>query len=171
MGTFDKDQFTDRMGSASSLTLEEYCIDAEASSVRDFYYTLTAYFNGSDAFVPVSTESEGGNDADTEGALDGSLEDDSASEGFPGGMIGGMRTGDFTFIGYSSDSAMTDFASGITSITSGAVFDEGTEDCSCIISEELATYNSLAVGDVITISSANKCYELIKLSKKAGKNG
>ena len=30
----------------------------QAQSVQDFYYTLTAYFNGSDDFSPVSDEAE-----------------------------------------------------------------------------------------------------------------
>ena len=43
---FDRDKFKDMMGSASELTLEEYQKYADAESVQDFYYTLTAAFNG-----------------------------------------------------------------------------------------------------------------------------
>ena len=56
-GGFDPEDFADLMGSASSLTLEEYLYYAKAESVQDFYYTLTAYFNGNDDLSPVSNES------------------------------------------------------------------------------------------------------------------
>ena len=56
--SFDKNQFANMMGSASSLTLDEYKKYAEAKSVDDFYYTLTAYFNGSESFSAVTDEVE-----------------------------------------------------------------------------------------------------------------
>ena len=55
---FDKGQFADMMGGASSLTLDAYEKYAEAESVQDFYYTLTAYVNGSENFSPVTDEAE-----------------------------------------------------------------------------------------------------------------
>ena len=147
-GGFDKDQFADMMGSASSLTLEEYQKYAGAASVQDFYYTLTAYFNGSENFSPVSDETDS---------------DDSASSDFPsgfpgmGGGMGGMgnmfSSGDFTVVGFSSDSAMTAFVSGNASIVEGVMFEEKTEELLCVISEELAMYNSLAVGDTIVFTN------------------
>ena len=57
-GGFDRDQFKDMMGSASALTLEQYQTYASAESVEDFYYTLTASFNGSDELLPVTDETE-----------------------------------------------------------------------------------------------------------------
>ena len=155
-GGFDKDQFADLMGGSSSLTLEEYLKYAEASSVQDFYYTLTAYFNGSENFSPVSDEM----DDDSDGELNGDLGNlggmMGGMGGFPGGM-GGMSSmfssGDFTIVGYSSDSAMTSFVSGTASIVDGSMFDEGTEAFVCVISEELAMYNSLAVGDTIIVTN------------------
>ena len=57
-GGFDRDQFKDMMGNASELTLEEYQKYAEAESVQDFYYTLTAAFNGNDDLEPVTDETE-----------------------------------------------------------------------------------------------------------------
>lgn len=152
-GGFDRDLFADMMSGASALTLEEYRRYASAESVQDFYYTLTAYFNGSDSFFPVSDET-----ADDE-EEDGSLEGGNGSvPGMPGGMNtampGAMATvGDFTIIGYSSDSAMTSFISGGASVTDGAMFDEGTDDYTCVISEELAVYNDLAVGDTVIITN------------------
>lgn len=155
-GGFDKNQFADMMGSASSLTLEDYEKYAAAESVQDFYYTLTAYFNGSDTFAPVSDETEDETDEETE--------DDTADTfpGFPGnmgGMMGGgqFNSGDFSLIGYSSDSAMTAFLDGTASILDGGtMFEEGTTEYICVISEELAMYNSLSVGDSIVITNPSQ---------------
>ena len=155
-GGFDKDQFANLMGGSSSLTLDEYLKYAEAESVDDFYYTLTAYFNGSENFSPVSDET----DNDSDGGLDGELESETSS-GFPGGMggmFGGMMgnmfsSGDFSIIGYSSDSSMTSFVNGNSSIVDGEIFAEGTSELLCVISEELAIYNGLAVGDTIIITN------------------
>ena len=158
-GGFDRDQFASMMGGASSLTLEEYEKYAEASSVQDFYYTLTAYFNGTDTFLPVSDETSSDSDSaddDAEESDDESEDSDFPSD-FPGGMMGGMMggifsSGDFTIVGYSSDSAMTAFVSGNASILEGgSMFEEGTNEYVCVISEELAIYNSLSVGDTITL--------------------
>ena len=155
-GGFDRDQFADLMGSASSLTLEEYQKYAEASTVQDFYYTLTAYFNGSENFSPVSDETE---DSESDGELNGSLEEENSGRpsGFPGSMgrmMGGMfSSGDFSIIGYSSDSAMTAFINGNASIVDGSMFEQGTSELICVISEELAMYNELSVGDTIIITN------------------
>lgn len=157
-GGFDRNQFADMMSGASSLTLEEYQKYATAESVQDFYYTLTAYFNGSDSFLPVSDEAT--EDEESDGTLDGSLDggDSSIPEipgGMGGGMMGGMMTmGDFTVIGYSSDNSMTAFMNGNASILEGGtMFEEGTSDYVCVISEELAIYNDLAVGDTVIITN------------------
>ena len=153
-GSFDPSQFGDIMGKSSSLTLEEYMKYAEAASVQDFYYTLTAYFNGSENFSPVSDET----DDDSDGELSGDLDSgNSGMPGFPGGM-GGMNfgaSGDFSIIGYSSDSSMTAFINGNASIVDGSMFEEGTSGLVCVISEELAMYNSLSVGDTIIITNPN----------------
>ena len=153
-GGFDRDQFADLMGSASSLTLEEYQKYAGAESVQDFYYTLTAYFNGSENFSPVSDET----DDDSDGELSGDLDSgNSGMPGFPGGM-GGMNfgaSGDFSIIGYSSDSSMTAFINGNASIVDGSMFEEGTSELVCVISEELAMYNGLSVGDTVIITNPN----------------
>ena len=73
-----------------------------------------------------------------------------------GGMMGRFgNSGDFKVTGYSDETAMTDFVNCVASITDGVVFDEGTSELNCIISEELATYNSLSVGDTVSISNIN----------------
>jgi putative ABC transport system permease protein len=157
-GGFDKNSFADKMGGSSSLTLEEYQKYAAAESVQNFYYTLTAYWNGSESFSPVSDEAEDSeSQSESDGKLNGTLDGgDSGMSGFPGGMggmMGGFSSGNFTVIGYSSDGAMTAFVSGSASVVEGVMFDEGTSDLVCVISEELAMYNSLSVGDSITITN------------------
>ena len=163
-GGFDRDQFTEKMGSVSSLSLEEYQAYAEAESVQDFYYTVTASFNGSDELEAVTTDTDEDSSDDESGTLQGSMQ-----ESRPGGMQGGkmnsrMNSGDFTVIGYSGDNAMTDFQNGISSISDGAVFEEGTTDYSCIISEELATFNDISVDDTIILTNVNSETETYELT-------
>lgn len=159
-GEFDRSQFTEMMGNASSLTLDEYKEYATAESVEDFYYTLTASFNGSENLSPVTDETE-------------DEESDSSSSGFGGGMgfPGGsfnieemFTSADFSVIGYSSDNSMTAFIDGTASILEGGtMFDEGTEELVCVISQELALYNDLSVGDKIVVTNPtaeSETYEL-----------
>ena len=158
-GSFDPSQFGDIMGKGSSLTLEEYQKYAQAESVQDFYYTLTAYFNGSDSFLPVSDETTDDSE-DSDGTLDGSLDGEESNRpsrpNGMGGMMGGaFSSGDFSVIGYSSDSSMTAFINGNASIVDGSMFEEGTSELVCVISEELAMYNGLSVGDTVIITNPN----------------
>ena len=165
-GQFDREQFRDLMGGASSLSLDEYEKYASAESVQDFYYTLTASFNGDGALQPVSDEDGEATETDAEesgmpgfGGFGGM--------NFPGGGGGGsslFSSSDFSVIGYSSDASMSAFKNGTASILEGgAMFDEGTEEAVCVISEELALYNDLSVGDTITLvnpSQESETYEL-----------
>lgn len=162
-GGFDKSQFATAMQNISDLTIDEMVTYADADTVSDFYYTLTVSLNGTDGFEALSTST----------STDSSEDEAATSEysNFPGNMGGGMTDesgggkgfekgsmgtqGDFTAIGYSSDSAMTDFISGVCTITDGAMFEEGTSDLNCVISDELASFNDIAVGDTITIANPN----------------
>ncbi|MBR5295746.1 MAG: ABC transporter permease [Clostridia bacterium] len=150
------------MGSASELTLEEYKKYAEAESVEDFYYTLTAAFNGNDEFLPVTDEEEE-EESDTSDSIQGGF---GGMMGFPGGRgdKGMFSSSDFSIIGYSSDRAMTSFVDGTASVLEGGeMFAEGSEEKECVISEELAIFNDLLVGDTIVItnpSAESETYEL-----------
>ena len=89
-GGFDRKQFADIMENASSLSLDEYLNYSTAPSVQDFYYTLTAYFNGSDSFEPVSTDS-GEADYSADENAGGTDASPGAMSGWgKGGMNGGM---------------------------------------------------------------------------------
>ena len=162
-GEFDRDQFADMMGSASSLTLEQYETYATAQSVQDFYYTLTASFNGTDTFLPVSDETEEEEDTDSESTS--GFKNMGGGMGIPGGFGGSMfSSSDFSVVGYSSDNAMTAFIDGTAAILDGGtMFEEGTTEMVCVISEELAIFNDLSVGDTITLvnpSVETETYEL-----------
>ena len=153
--SFDRDKFSDFMGESSSLTLDEYKKYAEAKSVKDFYYSISTSFNGNDDFLPVSNDSSS-DDEDTSSETE--------SNRGPGGffqppedmrnqMMGAQS--DFTVVGYSSEEAMTSFIDGTATIVDGSVFTEGTSAAECIISQELANYNSIAVDDTITLENPN----------------
>ena len=70
--------------------------------------------------------------------------------------------GAFNLIGYNSYDDMKDFVNGNYTITSGEVSNDFSSN-TCVISEELATLNSLEVGSKITIvdpKDSSKTYEL-----------
>lgn len=138
---FDKSKLKEVMN--AGLTLDEMQTYAKADSVQSFYYTLSLSADASGKLEAYNaTEDE-----------DASSEIPEGSEMMGKGGMSGMNTGDFTLIGYSSDEAMTDFVSGNCTITEGEMFAENTADKECIISDELATYNSLKVGDKIKLAS------------------
>lgn len=141
---------------AQDMTLEELEAYAKAKSVSDFYYTASASFNGSSLEAIDLTGS-----SQEEGIPNG-------DQGFPqerGPQKGNMGTqGDFTVTGYSSDSAMTDFVSGISSITEGKMFEAGSDDNTCVINAELASYNDLSVGDTVILTNPNNEEETYTLT-------
>ncbi|MBQ8210408.1 MAG: ABC transporter permease [Clostridia bacterium] len=168
-GGFDRTEFADMMTSGSTLSLEEYKTYATAESVKDFYYTVSTSFNGTDDFEAVTTETseeESGEDLQNNGEFPDF--DADGDKMFGGGKMNNMMgmqfsSGDFTVIGYSSEVAMTEFQSGVATVSDGTVFDECTENYECIISEELAIFNSVDVGSTITLTNPDneeESYEL-----------
>lgn len=151
-GTFDKDAMREAMGTV--LSLEELQKYAEAESVQNFYYTLSASVNASGSLEAYSTSSSDDSDSDSSNGMGGMF-------GGMGGMMG--NSGDLTITGYSSDDAMTEFVEGTCTIEDGQVFEEGTSDKVCIISDELAEYNNLKVGDTIKIASPEDDDDTYKL--------
>ena len=142
-GGFDRKGFSDFMGQNQALTIDEYEKYADASTVKDFYYTATAGVNGNDSLKPVSNETDSTASTAQQGGLKGRKD-----------FIKGAQS-DFSLIGVSGENAMTDFLNGNTAITDGEVFTENTADRDCIISKELAVYNDIAVGDEITLVNPN----------------
>ncbi len=160
--SFDQNEFAEMMGSSSALTLDEYKKYAEASSVKDFYYESSININGSENLIPISNETTDSEETENEGSFGGGK--DFPNNFMPNfSQIMGAQS-DFTVIGYSSESAMTSFINGTATISDGEIFAEGTSDYNCIISKELATYNSLAVGDEIVLTNPNNEEETYTLN-------
>lgn len=158
--SFDRNEFTEMMNNTSEMTLEEYLKYAEADSVKDFYYTLSASFNGTESFEAVTTETE----ETTENSANSAP--NFAGFGGNGGPMGrfNIMSGDFQIVGYSSENAMTDFVNGTSSITEGSVFTQNTANYDCIISEELAAFNDITVGTSVIVSNPNKEEETYTLN-------
>lgn len=133
------------MSQYSSLSLEQMQTYADSDYVIDFYYMGSASLDASGDLEPYSTGSDTSSDS-------------SIMPG--GGAKGGTVTmGDFSITGYSSESAMSAFLSGESQVTDGSVFDVGAADYQCLISSELALFNSLLVGDTITLANPNNTDE------------
>ena len=150
MGSMEnREEMDQALGNMQELSLEELETYAQADSVKSFYYTYAASMNAA-SIDPVDTSQ-----------TQTDQNDFPSNEGRPDNAM--ASAGDFTIVGYSSDEAMTDFTSGNSSITKGSVFEQGSADQTCIVNEELALYNDLEIGDVITLSNPNdeeETYEL-----------
>lgn len=146
----------------SSLTLEDYMTYTEALNDGDsYYYSGALFLNATGDLLSYGTEESSDTSSDsTSSEAPASPENEKS---FGGGMnmggkgMGMMSQGDFAITGYSSYAAMlTQFGTdGSYSITDGEIFDENSTDMSCIISNELALYNDLSVGDKIKLSNPN----------------
>lgn len=162
-GTFDKGSFDFSKISGDSLTLDDYLKYTEAQSEGDsYYYSNTASLNATGDLKAYNSTDSSTSTNTTTGTTGGMANGSGTStNSAPGGMgKGGMSfspKGDFSLTGYSSYNALLSMfgEDGTYSITDGAMFEEGTADKTCIISDELATYNDLSVGDVITLSNPN----------------
>jgi len=156
--TFTRPTFT----MPESLTLEELTYYADSQYVTDFYYTGTAMLNAGDDIEPFSYSS-----TDTDSTTD-TTDTETGEPNMPGGFTSGGRNGgsfminsagggtDFTLNGVSSESAMTSFISGASTVTDGTVFDTATADYQCLISDTLAAYNGFSVGDTFTLTTGSE---------------
>lgn len=158
----------------NALTLADYEKYAKAAGVEvSTYYTQTTSVNGTDSFQPVesttSNEAAGTSDSSDSSASSDGQSAQGGQGGGPGGQSGqsgmmGMDSGDFSLVGFSSDSAVAAATNGSFTMSDGEVFgyDESSEG-DVIISKALADFNGLAVGDTITVadlSGDDTTYEL-----------
>lgn len=155
---FDKSSFAGMMGNSSALTLDEYKKYATASSVKDFYYNITSYFNGNENFEPVNTETETNASDEPEADL---KNDKGGAEGKGGKLMG--ANSDFTVIGVSGENAMSSFITGTAAVKEGTVFAETGVSNECIITSELAAFNNLSVGDTVKVLNPNNEEESFEL--------
>lgn len=166
MPSFDKDSFRENMNAIEGLTIDEMQKYADLDMVKSFYYTMSVSMNGSD-FEPVSTTDTEEEETEDTDSMQGAGGFGGFGMGMPGGKgfeFGSMgEQGDFTLVGYSSDEAMESFLDGTCTIVDGNVFEEGTKEYHCIITDELATYNDISVGDTITIVNPNDEEEVYEL--------
>ncbi|SEW46115.1 hypothetical protein [[Clostridium] fimetarium] len=161
----DRESMQAAFSGASGLTLDQMQVYAKAASVKAFSYTLTTSLNGTDLIKSIDTTSTSTSTTTSSSSTTTAKGSTNTQQGQPDGGFGKMGTqGDFTVIGYSSDSGMTAFVNGTSTITSGAIFSEGTSENVCVISDELALYNSLSVGDVFTLVNPNNTAETVKLT-------
>lgn len=187
----DRSAMQEVLKEASGLSLDQMQEYAGTEYVDNFYYTNMLILNGNDDLAPIDPNAEVSSETDadeetTEETTEASTEmsQDQMQPGMdgqqmPGGdMQGGMQgpgmqqqdpetmmasMGDFKLTGFSSDDAMEDFNTGVATIKEGSMFDEDTDEMVCVISSELATYNSISVGDKITLQNLQdeeETYEL-----------
>jgi putative ABC transport system permease protein len=143
--------FREQMRNIKELTLDEMQTYAKSSHVSEFRYTLSTSINGNDSLEAVTEDtssSSNTNSNDNQGGPNGIGD-------HPGGGGFNFSQGDFSLIGYSTYSAMTDFVSGSSKVTSGEIFNIDSDSNECVISTELATFNNLKVGDKITLANPN----------------
>ncbi len=137
-GMEDMSAMMELMG--TTLSLEEMQVYAEAESVSGFYYMDSASLNGVDM---TAYETSSNNMMSTMGA-----------GGMGRGMMGGS-SGDYSVIGVSEHSAMTEFLDGTLTVSEGSMFLEDDSENTVAISAELAYLNELAVGDTFTLVNPN----------------
>lgn len=166
-GGFDRGNFDFESLAGETLTIDDYMTYTEALSDGDsYYYTMSASLNASGDLVPYGEEEDS---TDSQETTESQPEQPEGMGGMGGGrmeMMGGFSAqGDFSITGFSSYDAMMSLfgEDGSLSISDGEMFDEGSADAVCVISDELALYNNLAVGDTITLANPNyddETYEL-----------
>lgn len=135
------------MDSIPTLTVDQLKTYADSQYVKSLNYSLTTSMDSSD----VTAVSESSTAAKTS----------SSAPAGPGGDMGGQSSGSLRVTGYSSTAAMTSFISGTNKITSGEMFSDSDTSNVCVISDELASANSLTVGSTITLTNpgnSNQAY-------------
>lgn len=139
--------------SFQSLTVDDIKKYADSDLVKDYYYTLEASVNSTTA-SPVEDNSRPTTDSnsnDSNAPQNDNKNDMKAS------------VGDFRITAYSNFAYLTDFTDGTKKITSGKMVTGSSTSDECVISKDLASANSLKVGDTITLdltSDSSKTYTL-----------
>lgn len=128
-GANSKEEAKKSFNNLSNLSLEQLQNYADSKYVSNFYYSASLNLQPSDSFTLLENQQEGPGPSHQENASSIQL------------------------VGYEDDEAMTDFTNGTSSISEGKMFDEGTKENQCILPEELAVYNSVSVGDTITLKA------------------
>ena len=147
------DEMIDIFNDVSNITEEEIKEYGNSELVKNYYYSMSVGVDSS-TLEKVSMIKSTENENNFLGGFGGNI--------MPGGKENfTMSSGDFTFMGYSSNDAMEEFISGKYSIVEGEV---SNEEKSCVINSELATSNDISVGDKITLVDPEDEENSIKLT-------
>ena len=119
---------------------------AEKDGVGSYLFTSTTTVAAGDGISAISTSSSTTSSDDTS-----SSSDNNAPTG--GGGFMQMTSGDFTITGVNTTDNATDFTSGTSEITDGVGISSDTTDNEALISSDLASQNSLSVGDTFTVTA------------------
>ncbi len=175
--SFDRGKFDFNVLQGSSLTLDDYMKYTKALTKDDgYYYSGAVSLDATGDLLPYGTSEDDESDSSSEKTADNSPSgnmpaqppqrggDNSSGGGF-GGMPFQVNQGDFSITGYSSSDAMLSMfgEDGSYKITDGSMFDFSSDDYECVISNELATYNNLKVGDTIKLANPKCESETYKL--------
>lgn len=172
-GMPDRSKFDFDVLQGSSLSIDDYMTYTKALGDGDSYYYSGAFsLDATGDLLPYGTEEEDEDDS-TQTTNDQPMGDRMPEQGGqPGEQFGGrggqrfrVNEGDFTVTGYSYYDAMLSMfgEDGSYSITDGSMFDKDSDALECIISNELAAYNGLSVGDTMKLanpSCENETYKL-----------
>lgn len=143
----------------TTLSLDQQKAYADSEFVKSFSYTISTSVDGS-GLTAVSVNT------DEDSAATGTqspLPTRSGTEAVMGLQGGFGSQGDFTLVGASSESGITGYEEGTTTLAGGSLFSfEGTT-ATCLISSELATLNNLTAGDTITLANPNLTTETYSL--------
>jgi putative ABC transport system permease protein len=153
----DREEMRKALAGADDLTLAQMQALANNSNVQSLRYSATTSVDVTGSLEAVSTSSSSTSSASpsaTSSSGSGSDQRDPGQGGdMPGRDFGGMASGDLSLVAYSDEASMTEFVAGTSKVTSGTVFDFNSADNKVLVSQEFATYNSLSVGDTITVSN------------------
>ncbi|RSX53354.1 ABC transporter permease [Bifidobacterium dolichotidis] len=147
---------------SNQITLEDYEQYANDAAVSSSYYTETAALEKTDNFQPVETsssnamgEASSNSNSDATAGAERNGGPDGAIPGGGNGGLGNMVNGDFSLVGFSSDQALAAAQNGAFTMVDGKAFNyTSSDDNDVIISENLATFNNVKVGDTITVANA-----------------
>jgi putative ABC transport system permease protein len=134
------------MESIPALTVDQLKNYADSTYVKSLNYSITTSMDSPN--ITAVSNSTSAAASSTTAASKTAL---SASTG----STSNKTQGALRVTGYSSTAAMTSFINGTSKITSGAMFSDSDTSNDCVVSDELAAANSLAVGSAITLTNPN----------------
>jgi len=137
------------MESIPALTVDQLKNYADSKYVKSLNYSITTSLNSSNiTAVSNSTSAATATSSTSAGSTSNKVQR-------AAGDIGGQSQGSFRVTGYSSTAAMSSFINGSSKITSGAMFSDSDTSNVCVVSDELASANSLALGNNVTLTNPN----------------